>query len=253
MPPLQDAFPRLLPLGDGAWTVEFGNAITPDIHGRVAALEALIHLARQQEPLFSGVVDVVPTFRSLSVYFRPMLTDGTALGQRLLNLAQGATASLSGGHHWCLPACFDAEFAPDLADVAERQGLSTTQVVEQLCTAVFRVYMIGFMPGFPYMGGLPEGLHTPRLPKPRTAVPARSIAIAGAMCAVYPWVSPGGWNLVGSIPLDLFLPSETPPALLASGDTVSWKPISQRDYAEIEAALGNGQLRRQNFLQEFQP
>jgi len=121
-------------------------------------------------------------------------------------------------------------------------------VVQTLCQSAFRVYMIGFMPGFPYMGGLPASLHTPRLSSPRKCVPARSIAIAGEMCAVYPWQSPGGWNLLGQTPVDLFVAQDNPPALLASGDFVHWQAVDRREYAEIEQALACGDLHRQHFL-----
>lgn len=244
--PLSDT-PRLLPLGDSAWTVEFARHIDPAIHGRVMALDALVDEARRHDPVFAGIVDTVPTFRSLTVHYRPG-TDPLLLGERLLALAGNAEASPLGGRHWLLPACFDAEFAPDLSVVAERHGTSEADVIQTLCQTPFRVYMIGFMPGFPYMGGLPASLHTPRLSTPRKAVPARSIAIAGEMCAVYPWQSPGGWNLLGQTPIDLFVAQDNPPALLASGDFVHWQAVDRREYAEIERALSSGELHRQHFL-----
>ncbi len=241
------ATPRLLPLGDSAWTVEFAQHIDPAIHSRVMALEALVDEARRHDPVFAGIVDIVPTFRSLTVHYRPD-TDPLGLGERLLALAGQAEASQLGGRHWLLPACFDPEFAPDLAVVAERHGTSPADVVQTLCQTAFRVYMIGFMPGFPYMGGLPASLHTPRLSSPRKCVPARSIAIAGEMCAVYPWQSPGGWNLLGQTPVDLFVAQDNPPALLASGDFVHWQAVDRGEYAEIERALACGDLHRQHFL-----
>lgn len=239
--------PRLLPLGDSAWTVEFARHIDPAVHGRVMALDALVNDARQHDPAFAGIVDTVPTFRSLTVHFRPD-PDPLVLGERLLTLARSTEATTLDGRHWLLPACFYADFAPDLAEVAERHGMTPAAVVELLCQTAFRVYMIGFMPGFPYMGGLPACLHTPRLSTPRKLVPARSIAIAGEMCAVYPWPSPGGWNLLGRTPLDLFVAGDNPPALLASGDCVHWRAIDRAEYSRIERALASGELHRQHFL-----
>lgn len=239
--------PRLLALGDGAWTVEFARHIDPAVHGRVMALDALVDDARRHDPAFAGVADTVPTFRSLTVYFRPE-PDPLALGERLLALAQTAEATTLTGRHWLLPACFDADFAPDLAAVAERHGMTPAAAIERLCQTAFRVYMIGFMPGFPYMGGLPASLHTPRLSTPRKLVPARSIAIAGEMCAVYPWQSPGGWNLLGQTPLDLFVAGDEPPALLASGDCVRWQAVDRAEYTRIERALATGDLQRRHFL-----
>ena len=242
--------PRLLPLGDSAWTVEFADRIDPAIHGRVMALEALVADARHRDPVLACVIDLVPTFRSLTVHFDARASDPQVLGQRLLSLAANAASSEIGGRHWRLPACFDADLAPDLAMVAERHGTNTHDVVDLLCQTRFRVYMIGFMPGFPYMGGLPASLHTPRLATPRKVVPARSIAIAGEMCAVYPWQSPGGWNLLGSTPLPLFSAHESVPALLASGDFVSWQAVDRTTYQQIEADFAQGQCRREDFLSQ---
>lgn len=251
MPPQAYDIPRLLPLGDSAWTVEFAGHIDSTIHGRVMALDARVDDARRHDPAFAGVVDTVPSFRSLTVHFLPD-PDPLALGERLLALARGAEAATLGGRSWRLPACFDADLAPDLAAVAERHGTTPEEVVRALCRTEFRVYMIGFMPGFPYMGGLPTELHTPRLGTPRKLVPARSIAIAGEMCAVYPWPSPGGWNLLGQTPIDLFVADDDPPALLAAGDGVRWQAVDRREYARIERALAHGELHRQNFLHEGQ-
>lgn len=241
--------PRLLPLGDSAWTVEFARHIDPAVHGRVMALDALVDDARRRDPVFAGVVDTVPTFRSLTVHFRPE-PDPLRLGERLLSMARSAETTVLGGRHWLLPACFDTAFAPDLRAVAERHGTTPEEVIDTLCRTAFRVYMIGFMPGFPYMGGLPAGLHTPRLGTPRKVVPARSIAIAGEMCAVYPWPSPGGWNLLGQTPIDLFVAGDTPPALVAAGDFVHWQAVDRHEYARLEAALANGELQRRHFLRE---
>ena len=201
------------------------------------------------EEVFSGVVDVVPTFRSLTVHYDPFVCDGERLGHALLSLAQTADAASREGQHWCLPVCFDTDFAPDLADLAQAKGLTPQGVIDLLCTTTFQVYMIGFMPGFPYMGGLPEALDMPRLSSPRKAVPARSLAVAGSMCAVYPWESPGGWRLLGRTPIPLFDAKDSQsPALLASGDRVSWRPIVWTEYAELEAAVQSGQLARETLL-----
>ena len=131
----------------------------------------------------------------------------------------------------------------------EKQLRVTRQVIEVLCGATFQVYMIGFMPGFPYMGGLPAALEMPRLSSPRKAVPARSLAIAGAMCAVYPWESPGGWRLLGRTPLPFFSAQErAAPALLAAGDRVRWQAITRAEFDVLEAASAAGTLARERFL-----
>lgn len=235
--------PRLLPLGDAAWTVEFGAAIDAALHARVLALEAAVRAARASgAPPWDAVQDVVPTFRSLTVHYDPLAGDGLALGQALLQLAQQAGAAPPRGRRWTLPACFDAALAPDLAALAARQGLSSAEVVEQLLSMELRVYQIGFMPGFPYMGGVPPALQVPRLPTPRKAVPPGSIALAGAMAAVYPWESPGGWHLVGRTPAPLWDLRRDPPALLASGDAVRWRAIDAAEYERLRQAAQRGAL-----------
>lgn len=243
--------PRLLPLGDTAWTLEFGDSIDPALHARVLGLAEALGAARAGAGApFSAIVDVVPTFRSLTVHYDPLATDGERLGQDLLHLAQSAGSASQVGRQWRIPVCFDPEYAPDLDELAQSKGLSRDAVIALMGGATFQVYMIGFMPGFPYMGGLPTVLEMPRLASPRKAVPARSLAVAGAMCAVYPWESPGGWRLLGRTPVPMFSASETDsPSLLASGDRVRWQAIDKSRYLEIEAQVAAGAFDRQSLLQ----
>ncbi|MCS6811470.1 MAG: allophanate hydrolase subunit 1 [Tepidimonas sp.] len=235
--------PRLLALGDAAWTVEFGAVIEPALHARVLALAAAVRAAcvRAEAP-WTAVEDVVPTFRSLTVHHDPLAGQGLALGQALLALAQQVEAVPVVGRRWVLPACFDPALAPDLGALAARQGLPPAAVIDALLQTELRVYQIGFMPGFPYMAGVPPALQVPRLPIPRKAVPPGSIALAGAMCAVYPWESPGGWHLIGRTPALLWDLRRTPPALLASGDTVRWCAVDRATYDRLLHAARSGEL-----------
>lgn len=230
--------PKLLALGDAAWTVEFGEAIAPDVHARVMALAAAVEAFGE-----AAILDLVPTFRSLTVHFDPLAIDSTELARRLVAAAAAAAGSEVQGRRWRLPACFGGECGPDLAAVAGEAGINEEAAVELLAAAELRVYMIGFMPGFPYMGGLPDILHRPRLATPRLKVPARSVAIAGAMAAVYPWESPGGWRLLGRTPLRLFDAGHAArPALLAPGDTVRLLPVGKEEYGRLEAEAAAGRL-----------
>ena len=239
---------RVLPLGDTAWTVEFGNRIDPALHGRVLGLlDALEH--SRADAAFRGIVDIVPTFRSLTVHFDPLACDGERLGADLLALAQTTGAASISGRHWHLPVCFDDDLAPDLADLAQAKGLTRESVIERLTATSFQVYLIGFMPGFPYMGGLPAELEMPRLSSPRKAVPARSLAVAGSMCAVYPWESPGGWRLLGRTPIPMFSArDEASPSLLAAGDRVAWQAIDRVQFDAMEAAAQRGEVARETLL-----
>ena len=250
---------RLLPLGDAAWTVEFGERIDPALHARVLGLADALAQARAtgegsvDESGFAaqlcGIVDVVPTFRSLTVYYNPLQSDGQRLGQQLIRLAETTGTASHAGRRWKIPVCFDDEYAPDLDELAQGKGLSREAVILLMTEATFQVYMIGFMPGFPYMGGLPAVLEVPRLSSPRKAVPARSLAIAGAMCAVYPWESPGGWRLLGRTPVPMFCAADSEsPSLLASGDRVCWQAIDRPTYREMETAAAAGALDRSALL-----
>jgi len=248
--------PILLPLGDAAWTIEFGATIDPGLHARVLGLVAALEKARvaagegaADDEGFAAIVDVVPTFRSLTVHYKPLSCDGERLGAALLRLAESSGTASREGRHWCIPVCFDDDFAPDLADLAATKNLSRETVIALMTEATFQVYMIGFMPGFPYMGGLPAQLEMPRLSSPRKAVPARSLAIAGSMCAVYPWESPGGWRLLGRTPVPMFSASDAEsPSLLASGDRVCWQAIDREAFLRMEAAAAAGALDRHSLL-----
>ncbi len=240
---------RLLALGDSAWTVEFGTTISTELNAQVMAFAHRIAHARINDPLFAAVTDVVPTFRSLTVHFSADATDADALAKQLLALAQDGQQQAIEGRHWRLPACFDTSFGPDLSAWAEAKNIHESQLIQRLLETEFRVYMIGFLPGFPYMGGLAPELAMPRLASPRQRVPANSIAIAGEMCAVYPWESPGGWNLIGKTPVPLFdLRKIEQPALLKAGDTVSWYAVDKAEYERLFSQCNKGELPREAFL-----
>lgn len=233
--------PRLLPLGDSAWTVELGSSIDDRIHARVMGLSALIARQRYTHPLLARLTDVVPTFRSLTVYFDPLNTDAPALGAHLLALAQQEQDVVLVGRSWALPVCFDDDFAPDLPRLCDAKGLTRTAVIEQFLSARLRVYLLGFQPGFAYLGGLPPALAMPRLAAPRARVPARSVATAGELCGIYPWDSPGGWNLLGRTPVQLFDPSQADqPALLSAGDEVRWTAVDRRTHDRLADDIARG-------------
>ena len=239
---------RLLPLGDAAWTVEFGNRIDPALYARVLGLLDALKDA-PHEDAFAGIVDIVPTFRSLTVHYDSMRSDGPALGEALLSLARTAKSISREGRRWSIPVCFDADLAPDLDDLAQAKGMTREAVIGLMTETTFQVYMIGFMPGFPYMGGLPASLEMPRLSSPRKAVPARSLAIAGPMCAVYPWESPGGWRLLGRTPIPMFSArEENAPSLLAAGDRVTWRAIDRTEFERMEAAARCDGFARESLL-----
>ena len=179
----------------------------------------------------------------------PLRVEGERLGESLLQLASASGKASHQGKHWRIPVCFDADLAPDLDDLAQAKGITREAVIRLLSEARFQVYMIGFMPGFPYMCGLPKALEMPRLASPRQVVPARSLAIANEMCAVYPWESPGGWRLLGRTPIPMFSASvRDAPSLLASGDQVEWQPIERDRFDELENSVMEGRFMRDSLL-----
>lgn len=213
--------PFLLELGDSALTLEFGNVIDPVLNAQVmAARNTLVAMH------LKGIADIVPTYRSLTVHFDPLTTDRAALVERLLTAAETEQKSAVAGRHFEIPVRFGGEDGPDLEGVAKTTGRSTDEIIATLCDLDLRVYLIGFLPGFPYMGDLPDWLRLPRRVTPRTAVPANSVAIAGPQAAVYPWQSPGGWHLLGRTTAQMFdVTNPERPALLAPGDTVRFRRV----------------------------
>jgi KipI family sensor histidine kinase inhibitor len=190
--------------------------------GLAAALEERIAAGA-----FPGAGEAVPAIRSVTLHYDPLTAEPDSWLDALKALAEAAPTKRPDPREWTLPVCFDAEFAPDLAEIAPRPQ----DFIEALTARPVTVKMLGFLPGFAYMGDIPAPCRAPRRKTPRSAVPAGSVAVAGALCAAYPWTSPGGWNLIGRTPARLFDPAnEQRPALLAPGDQVRWKPISRAEF-----------------------
>lgn len=222
--------PRFLPAGEGGLVVEFGDDIDPATNARVYALADA--LAARPLP---GLGEAIPTYRSLLVHFDPLRLEYERLRRHLLALVEGTgqKATRSRGRERLVPTVYGGDFGPDLDSVAELTGLSPAEVVRLHSETEYTVYMVGFLPGFPYLGVLPDRLVTPRLQSPRTNVPAGSVAIAGRQTGVYSLESPGGWRLIGRTPLRLFDPAKDPPAYIAPGDRVRFVPIAAADFERL--------------------
>jgi inhibitor of KinA len=223
---------RFLPAGDTAVIVEFGDSIDRHLSDRVLRLSALVRAAN-----LPGVVETVPTFRSLMVHYEPLAADSASLIAAIENLLDSSRGEAKPVKLWRIPACYATSHAPDLAEVAQRAGLSAAEVVRLHSGTRFHIYMLGFVPGYPYMGDLPGPLVLPRRVDPRIRVPAGSIAIAPHMTAIYPLESPGGWHLIGSTPIRLFDLRWPRPALLSPGDAVQFEPVSVREFDVIRAEV----------------
>ena len=215
--------------------MEFGAEIDHAVNAKIIAL-----YKKAKHHSLNGITEMIPTFRSLMVLFDPEQVDRVELQQSLLSILDTIEYGKESGRHWTLPVCYDAEFGPDMADVAEQSGLSTDEVRNLHAQQSYFVYMIGFLPGYGYMGDLPEPIRLPRRTTPRTRVPRGSVAIAKDMTAVYPLESPGGWHLIGRTPIRMFNPSADEPVLLAPGDQVSFKAISSKEYSALEREVAAG-------------
>jgi KipI family sensor histidine kinase inhibitor len=231
--------PRIETLGDSAVSLEFGDEISPEINARVMAVYAALEEQRAAGAL-PGVVELVPSFRALAVHYNPQQTSRTELDGLLTPFLRVSAKAASHGRRWILPACYEPDFAPDLQDIAERANMAPADVVRLHTTTDFTIYILGFVPGFAYMGSVPEPLRFPRRTDPRTAVPAGSVAIAGDITAVYPLESPGGWHLIGRCPVPMFDPLASPPTFLSPGDSVRFQSISADDYHALKAKIDAG-------------
>ncbi|MDI1287175.1 MAG: 5-oxoprolinase subunit PxpB [Reyranella sp.] len=231
---------RYLSCGDTAFTVEFGNEISPEINGRVMALHAAIGGARDAGDL-PGVVETVPTMRSLMVAYDPLATSRADLQPGIdLLIARGLPTGMA-SRRVTLPCCYDdPEFAPDLAEVAKRTGKTTEQVIAAHLASPFKVYVLGFMPGLAYVAGLEQSLYLPRRTQPRVRVPRSSVAIAMDMTTIYPFESPGGWHLIGRTPLWMFDKRREQPVFLSPGDSLSFQRIDRKTHDRIAREVEAG-------------
>ncbi len=225
--------PRLLPAGDSALLIEFGDEIDPAINAQVHAL-ALALRARSLLGARSlpGTREAVPTYRSLLLHYDPLrlsLDQVIAFAEEALG--QLETRARPDPRVLEIPTCYGGEFGPDLEFVARHNGLSVDEVIRIHSSALYPVYMLGFSPGFAYLGGLSKVIATPRLASPRTHVPAGSVGIAGEQTGIYPIATPGGWQLVGRTSLRLFDPQRDPPALFRPGDRARFVPVGPDRFA----------------------
>lgn len=220
-------YPRIVPAGDSAVLVEFGSGIDPDVNTRVYTLAGQIEAKNSP-----AVVELVPTYRSLLVQYDPLVSRYSEMVTFLSDLVAGAVDSSRRSAKPDvieLPVVYGGEDGPDLEAVAEHAGLSTHEVIEIHSGTGYRVYMIGFAPGFPYLGGLDERIACPRLKTPRIEVPAGSVGIAESQTGVYPNASPGGWQLIGRTAVKLFDPLKASPSLITPGSEVRFVPVTAHD------------------------
>lgn len=226
---------KFLPSGDSALTVEFGDTIDQEISNHVLALAAAL------ETCGLPVTAVVPTYRSLLIEYDAIAIDYDEMCAALMPLCAELPDSAASGRHWEVPVVYGGTFGIDLTSLAARHAMTEEELIARHSSVAYRVYMIGFVPGFTYLGGLDRRLETPRLPNPRLKVPPGSIAIGGAQTAVASIEAPSGWHQIGRTPVRAFMPSRDPVCLFAPGDTVTFRPIANAQWEALSLAAYIGE------------
>jgi KipI family sensor histidine kinase inhibitor len=226
---LPRGYPRFLPVGDGALSVEFGETISPALNAQVVALDIAVAAAE-----LDGIIETVPSYRSLLICYDPVQLGFSRLVAAVRRLlASGRVAQPGGAVTWSVPVIYEPPFADDLAEVAQRVGLTESQVITIHSTAEYQVYMVGFAPGLPYLGELPPALHISRRLTPRPQVPAGAVMIGGIQAGIVPTPVPSAWYILGRTPLRPFDPTRNDPFLFRAGHRVRFRKIDRSEYDRL--------------------
>ena len=223
---------QIVPAGDSVLIVELEERIDARVNARAIAIAAAIERAR-----VPGIRDVVTTYRSVAVYFDPLRTDYDSLTTHLeREAARAESAKTTDRPPIAIPVCYGGEFGPDLPAVAAFADTTEDEVVSRHAAAIYRVFMLGFVPGFAYMGTVDTSIAAPRHPTPRVRVPLGSVGIAGVQTGIYPAETPGGWNLIGRTPFKPFDAGRAEPFLFRAGDHVRFVPIDRAEFGRLAGA-----------------
>lgn len=227
---------QILLAGDCAVSIQFGDTINPDIYAKVASLNAYL----KSNPI-DGIIETIPTYRSLMIEYNPTLLSYDKLVEKIYSITENLSSIATKSKKiYTIPVCFDENFAPDLEYVAKYHNTTKEKIIEEFCSQDFLIYMLGFTPGFPYIGGVPKTLETPRLSSPRVEIPAGSVGIGGAQLGIYPISSPAGFQLVGNTPISLYDQNRTKnPVLLEAGAYIRFCSIDLNEYNQIKSMANN--------------
>lgn len=232
----ESTYPRILNAGDSCIVIEFGSTISLEINGQVQNLCRSL-----KDKNIRGIKELIPTYRSLAIYFDPLEIPLDKLKETLTALSETSIEKAAlGGKLLLIPVCYGGELGPDIENVAKHNNLTVEEVIKIHTRPDYYCYMLGFTPGFSYLGGMDERIATPRLETPRTLIPAGSVGIAGKQTGIYPIDSPGGWQLIGRTPLKMFDPASENPTLIEAGYWVRFKPISFEEYQAISSEVAKG-------------
>ena len=225
---------KIVPEGDASLLIQFEQVISPEVNQKIAAAAKLI---RAQQ--ISGIIDMIPTYCSLLINYNPLVISYEALFKRVESIVRMESHSEAGKKKvWEIPVVYGGAYGPDLSAIAEHAGISEEEVIKIHSSKDY--LMLGFLPGFTYLGGLDEKIHTPRLASPRVRIPAGSVGIGGSQTGIYPMDSPGGWQLMGMTPVKTYDPDRETPILVEAGDYIRFVPVTEEKYLEIKAAVEAG-------------
>jgi inhibitor of KinA len=213
------------PLGDCALVIHFAKVINRELNQHIHALAKQI---KMQQPL--GITDMVPSYQTLAIFYQPHQIEFKTLQKIVLQCNENAQASADQSRQIDIPVCYEHACAPDIALLAEHCQLSIDEVIKRHTQTTYDVYFLGFKPGFAYLGDLDTSIRMPRKNTPRLQVPAGSVGIGGEQTGIYPQITPGGWQIIGCTPLQLFNPDLASPCLLQPGDSVRFVAISSAEF-----------------------
>jgi KipI family sensor histidine kinase inhibitor len=228
-------YPRALACGDSGVSIEFGHIIDEVINARVLALDHALSAT-----LPEGVIELVPTYRSLMIHYDPVVASFDTISAHALVLARDTSLRMSSGRRLTIPVCYEGPFGADLPEVASCVGLNPSEFVARHAAADYRVYMLGFQPGFAYLGGLDNALSLPRRPQARFGAPAGTISIAAGQCAVHSIDGPSGWHWIGRTPVETYTAGDHPHFAIEPGDHVRFRPITIPQWHVLKAAAAQG-------------
>lgn len=230
-------YPRFLAAGCSALLVEFGDCVSMDLNRQT--IQLLNAIQGSDTP---GILALVPSYRSLLIDYDIRKISGKALTEKIKCLIGQVETRKCSRATWSIPSCYDETLGLDIAEIAKKLDATTDDVAGLHQAQAYDIYMIGFLPGFPYAGDLPQQLQFPRKTTPRLKIPAGSVAIATNQTAIYPIESPGGWHILGRTPIKLFNPQDDPPVPFAPGDRLHFESVSLTEYRKIEKAVSKGEF-----------
>ncbi|AVP54771.1 allophanate hydrolase [Clostridium tetani] len=237
---------KYLTAGDKALTIEYGNEISEDISSKVRSMMVALEINK-----IDGIVEIVPTYRSLMVHYNPLIIGYDKLVNKVKSLENKLQdISLPEPEVIEIPTVYGGEYGPDIGNVAKHNKITVEEVVKIHSSKEYLIYMLGFTPGFPYLGGMNGKIATPRLKSPRTKINKGSVGIAGSQTGIYPIDSPGGWQLIGKTPLKLYEPNREVPILLKAGNYIKFVPIFEGEYKSIEKAVNNGTYKYNTYIKK---